>query len=511
MVTGGADGVGEVGEPSGDARDGTEAAGEIAAVAVAQVIAADEAVIGKRGAVGGEGCLGAGVVDGADEVGVGGVDVFAPLRFHGAGVVLVLLGVEDELLLHPRKFQVVDGGDAHIAHDVASDVSGAEIFAVELVVVRIDGAAGEVGRKVAVDRAASGGAPRVEFLLVKITREQEVEVIADVVFGIEGDRVVVIFGGAIGAVKLEGFRDDVGVDGGEVAASAAAHGVGAEEGAVGGHVDVASGVGERGDGAERVGVDEEALGIYAGALGVLGHEADGGFAERTVGERAVHAAEIAADVVHPGVVVLLDGGDAEGEFVVEAAVEVEFGAQEVVAADHEFYAGEVFGEEAAFGDLVAGAAEVGFAVEKGVGAAEDFDAFGGVGFHRGIPDPAVAHGVVVHDATKDAFVGQRGVRVSFAGDEPFGHFVEVGRADVLDELRVDDGDGVGDVFEILHGAHAGGRLHGFVAEVLLFGDGECGQGNRLGFFGGGIGGLSGAGAGGGGLGLGRDGDDHTKG
>ena len=161
LVTGGADGVGEVGEPSGDARDGTEVAGEIAAVAVAQVIAADEAVVGKRGAVGGEGGLGAGVVDGADEVGVGRVDVFAPLRFHGAGVVLVLLGVKDELLLHPRKFQVVDGGDAHIAHDVASDVTGAEIFAVELVVVRIDGAAGEVGRKVAVDRAASGGAPGI--------------------------------------------------------------------------------------------------------------------------------------------------------------------------------------------------------------------------------------------------------------------------------------------------------------------------------------------------------------
>ena len=77
--------------------------------------------------------------------------------------------------------------------------------------------------------------------MVEIAGKQEVEVVTDMVFGIEGDRVVVIFGGAIGAVKLEGFGDDVGVDGGEVAASAAAHGVGAEEGAVGGHVDVAGG------------------------------------------------------------------------------------------------------------------------------------------------------------------------------------------------------------------------------------------------------------------------------
>ena len=306
------------------------------------------------------------------------------------------------------------------------------------------------------------------------------EILADVVFGIEGDGVVVVLGGAVGPGDLEIFGDDGWVDGGEVAAGAAAHGIGAEKCAAGGHVNIAGGIGEGGDGVERITVDEKALRVYARALGVLGHEADGGLAERAVGDGAVDAAELAADVVDPRFVFLLHGGEAHGDFVAETAVEIELGAEQIVAADHELDAGEIAGEEPALGDLVVGAAQVGFAVEKGVGAAEDFHALGGVGLHRRIPDPAVAHGVVVHDAAEDALVGEGGVGVGLAGDEPFGHLVEVGGADVFDELRVDDRDGIGDVLQVLHGAHPGGRLHGFVAEVLLLRDGENRELHRFG-------------------------------
>ena len=484
-LTGGGDGVGQIGIVGGDAGDGAEVGGAGRIEAVAQIVAASEAVIREDGAVGDERGLRDRGIDGADPVGIRGVEILGVFGLLLARGVLVLLHIRDELLLHPTEVQVVDGGEADIAHRVAVVGMGAEILGIELVEIRIGQAAREERAAVAGD-IAGAGAPALEVLLIEVPAELEVEIFADVLVDLEGDgsgRVVV---GGVGAVGLSAFGNEVGIDNHDTRAGADHAALGAVTGAEGGVVEIADGA-ERGGVGAGEGIDHHALREDGGSAVVLGHHGDERLLRWAVGNGAVDTAEIAADVVDPRIVVAIHRRETDREFVADqAAVEVDLRAEEVVAAGHDFGAGEVAAEEASLSDLVVGAADVGFAVEERVGAAQLFDLFGRERVHRGIPDPAVAEGVGVGDATEDdaALHEGVGVGVGFAGHHPRGHLFHRGETEVLDELRVHDRNRVGHVLQLLRGAHAGGGLHRLVAEVFVFGDGEDGECDRFAFGGG---------------------------
>ena len=475
-LTGGGDGVGQIGIVSGDARDGAEVGGASGIEAVAQIVAASEAVVREDGAVGDKRGLRDRGIDGADPVGIRGVEILGVFGLLLARGVLVLLHIRDELLLHPTEVQVVDGGEADIAHRVAVVGMGAEILGVELVEIRIGQAAREERAAVAGD-IAGAGAPALEVLLIEVPAELEVEIFADVLVDLEGDgsgRVVV---GGVGAVGLSAFGNEVGIDNHDTRAGADHAALSAVAGAERCVVEVADGA-ERGGGGAGEGIDHHALREDGGSTVVFGHHGDERLLRWAVGNGAVDTAEIAADVVDPRIVVAIHRRETDREFVADqAAVEVDLRAEEVVAAGHDFGAGEVAAEEASLSDLVVGAADVGFAVEERVGAAQLFDLFGRERVHRGIPDPAVAESVGVRDATEDdaALHEGVGVGVGFAGHHPRGHLLHRGETEVLDELRVHDRNRVGHVLQLLRGAHAGGGLHGLVAEVFVFGDSEDGE------------------------------------
>jgi hypothetical protein len=106
--------------------------------------------------------------------------------------------------------------------------------------------------------------------------------------------------------------------------------------AVGREVNIATAHSESAGGGPSEVVDEEALCVDGDGAVVLGHEADGRPLEGPVGDRAIEAAEIAADVVDPGLVLALHGGEADAEFVFQDdAIEIEFAAIKFVTASDE--------------------------------------------------------------------------------------------------------------------------------------------------------------------------------
>ena len=219
----------------------------------------------------------------------------------------MLLQTEHELLLHPRSVEIVDGGQAQVAHDVAADDIRALVFSEKPVEIGVGGAAREQGREVAPNLQANIVPVEVRLPLVGIARQHQVQVLAHILRHRDGAGVEIILLGVVRPEDLKSLWHHGRIRDGQAAAGAADHSGGAVELTGGRNVDETVGVGERRRRAEGELVGEQPLAADMGGFPVLEHYVDRGRAKRAVGDRAVDAAHFAAGIVNPAGAVARDG------------------------------------------------------------------------------------------------------------------------------------------------------------------------------------------------------------